>query len=100
MTGLRSRWIASSSTSSSSAKHVSGCYKECTPGIVQKHRLFDLFICFAYLMQKMVLHGEEGGCCSRRDADFAINMLNMMVDGGRGDREEGCHLAVGVSTGN
>src|SRR6266581_8082097 len=68
--------------------------------VARKHRLFDLFMCFVHLIQEMVLHGEEGGCCSRRDADFAINVLNMMVDGVRGDREEGCHLAVGVSTGD
>jgi hypothetical protein len=46
------------------------------------------------------LHGVESGCRSRRDADFGIDVLNVVVDGGRGDREEGRHLAVGVATGD
>src|SRR6266702_2202668 len=65
--------------------------------IAQKHRLFDLFLCFIYLIEEMVLHGEEGRGSSRRDADLGVDVLNMMVDGGCGDGEKGRHLAIGVS---
>ena len=68
--------------------------------VARKHRLFELFLCFVHLIQELVLHGEERGCRSCRDAKLGIDVLNMVVDDGRGDCEEGCHLAVGVSTGD
>ena len=34
-----------------------------------------------------MLHGEEGGCHSRRDAKLGIDVLDVVEDGGRGDGE-------------
>ena len=47
-----------------------------------------------------MLHGKERGCCSCGDAKLVIDVLNMVVNGTRGEREHGRHLVIRVATRN
>ena len=77
-------------------KALSCCYEECTWICAKEHGLFSLFFCLVHVVQKIVLHGEEGSRCSRGDADLIVDMFDVVLNGALRDRKSFRHLAIGM----